>query len=43
MEFVGFTEKAVYRGMEKELATVEKETLSLPDSSLGDHRQVRYE
>ncbi|XP_015769135.1 PREDICTED: uncharacterized protein LOC107347559 isoform X2 [Acropora digitifera] len=39
MEFVGFTEQAVYRGMEKELATVEKETLSMQDSSLGDHRQ----
>lgn len=41
LEFVGFTEQAVYRGMEKELATVEKETLSLQDSNLGDHIQVK--
>ena len=25
MEFVGFTQQAVYRGMERELATVEKQ------------------
>ena len=38
LEFVGFTEQVVYRGMEKELAAVEKERQE--NARFGDHREV---
>lgn len=37
LEFVGFTEQVVYRGMEKELAAVEKERQE--NARFGDHRE----
>ena len=44
LEFVGFTQQAVYRGMERELAAVEKKNGHLQGkvSLTGDKRTCRY-
>ena len=42
LEFVGFTQQAVYRGMERELATVEKQNVQYKEKVSCPSQNVPY-